>query len=136
MLMFNMTIRKFILCLLLMFLALTASSPAMCQSNSGEILFSQKLFRDDVMFFGLLRDLRGTVFLKGDSLVFVVSKIENKRFGFAVHYSQIKSIRRTYWTLFPNRICIHMKKGCSYSLRTYKRKRIIEVAKGRMKALA
>jgi hypothetical protein len=108
----------------------------MCQENSGSVLLSQKLSRDDVMFFGLFRDLRGTVFLKEDSLVFVVSKMENKQFSFALHYSQIKSVRRTYWTLFPNRIGIRTKDGRSYSFRTYKRKQIIEVTKARMNALA
>ncbi|SHH17909.1 hypothetical protein SAMN04488109_3028 [Chryseolinea serpens] len=90
--MLNTTIRKFTIFILLI-LSMAISIPAMCQPNLGSILFTQKTFRDDLMFFGLFRDLRGTVFLKEDSLVFVVSKKENKRFGFAVHYSQIKSVR-------------------------------------------
>jgi len=126
---------KHLTCLALILRALTAPLPAKCQSNSEEILFSKKLFRDDAMFFGLFRDLRGTLFLKHDSLVFVVNKIENKRFSFSLHYKQIKSIRRTYWTLFPNRISIRTTGGCSYSLRSYKRKQVIEMTRERMKEL-
>ena len=134
--MFHATIRRYILCLALALPAWIVSFPAKSQANSEELLFSKKLFRDDVMFFGVFRDLRGTLFLKNDSLLFVVNKPENKRFSFALHYKQIKSIRRTYWTLFPNRIGIRTTGGCSYSLRSYKRKRVIEITKERMKAFA
>ena len=134
--MLHTSIRKWIFYLGLVLPAWIASFPVKSQANSEEVLFSKKLFRDDVMFFGVFRDLRGTLFLKNDSLLFVVSKPENKRFSFALHYKQIKSIRRTYWTLFPNRIGIRTTGGCSYSLRSYKRKRVIEITRERMKLFA
>jgi hypothetical protein len=136
MLVVHANIRRYLFCFALAWPAWIVSFPAKSQSNSEEILFSKKLFRDDVMFFGVFRDLRGTLFLKKDSLLFVVDKPENKRFSFALHYKQIKSIRRTYWTLFPNRIGIRTTDDRSYSLRSYKRKRVIEIARERMKVFA
>lgn len=136
MLMFHKCIRKYFFFFVVAFQASIVSFSATGQVNSEEVLFSKKLFRDDVMFFGLFRDLRGTLFLKNDSLLFVVDKLENRRFSFALHYKQIKSVRRTYWTLFPNRIGVRTTSGCSYSLRSYKRKRMIQLTRERMNAFA
>lgn len=101
------------------------------QGNVGRdsVLFSQKVVRDDKMFEDVFRAKRGTLFLTNQKMEFKSKRPSHSRFDFSIPYSQIKSIRRFYGFVIPNRIKIKTETGEAYRLFTYKKGKIIKITR-------
>jgi hypothetical protein len=102
------------------------------QSANQEVIYTQKVTRDDAMFVHPVSTLVGFVSLTSDSLIFTCKKKGVSRFNFSLPYTQIKSIDTFYRFLIPNRIEILTKDGESYRLFTYKKRNIIRITRERM----
>lgn len=102
-------------------------------TNADTILYQQKLTRYDITLKIPLRDNRGKIYLTGQQLIFKTKKPKNEFMNFAIPYEQIEKIRRANALIFPNRIKIKTKDGKRYGLGTYRRKKIIEITKQKMK---
>lgn len=100
-----------------------------------EVLYSQKVIRDDKVFKAPLKVKRGVLSLTKDSLIFRSERPENSRFNFSISYDQISYIRRPIGFLIPNRIKIHTIKGESYRLFTFKKREIIRITRERMASI-
>lgn len=105
---------------------------ANCQSANRQIIYSQKVIRDDAMFERPISTKVGFVSLTSDSLIFTCKKERLSRFNFSIPYTQIQAINTFYGFLIPNRIKIRTKDGESYRLFTYKKRNILRITKERM----
>jgi hypothetical protein len=101
------------------------SMVALAQTES-EIIYEQKVARDDISIRQSLRGSGGAIYLWNDSVAFKANKEKNRRINFSVAYNDIKQVVRVNYLFFPNRILIRLKDGQKYRLFTYKRRTIIE----------
>lgn len=105
------------------------SSGVAAGTRPDTILYEQKLRR----FWPTLRDNGGKIFLTDHFLVFKTRKAKNDFMSFSIRYNQIEKIRRANTLIFPNMIIIKAKDGRKYGLGTYRRKRIVEITRRKMK---
>lgn len=123
--------KKLVMLLICLFLYRYARS----QNNSGQIIYTQKVTRDDRMFEKPLSNKRGLLTLTNDSLIFQCKKAKLSEFNFSIPYTQIQYIKPLYTFLFPNRIKIRTKNGKSYRLFTYKKRHILRITREKMKSI-
>jgi GRAM domain len=99
------------------------------QPHNQQIIYTQKVTRDDRMFEKTFSNKRGTLTLTNDSLIFKCKKEKLADFNFSIPYSDIRTIKAFYGFLYPNRIKIRTKHGEAYRLFTYKKKSILRITR-------
>ncbi len=114
---------------------LTSSTYATGQINNQQIIYTQKVTRDDRMFEKPFSNKRGVLTLTKDSLIFKCKKEKLADFNFSIPYTQVLTIKPFYGFLYPNRIKIRTKSGKAYRLFTYKKRHILRITSERIKSL-
>lgn len=114
--------------LCIQFLLILVNSLVSAQ-NESNVVYKQKITRDDVSVGQAIRGSRGTIYLTEDSIIFKARKDVNRKINFRVTYNEIESVKRINPLFFPNRILIRLGNDEKYRLFTYKRRQLIKEIK-------
>jgi hypothetical protein len=102
------------------------------QIQNENIIYRQKVLRDDRMFENMFKSKRGELILTSDSLRFICKDNTKSKFNFSIPYYDIESIKPYYGFLIPNRIKIKTYSGKKFRLFTYKKRMIIKKTRKKM----
>ena len=122
--------------LFLIFLFVEFNNKSFCSTINSipdTVLHSQKVQREDVPFKQHFNGCAGILTLTNNQIIFVAKKSKNDKINFVIAYSDILIIKPINILFFPNRIRIETKDGHNYKLFTYKREKIIEVVRNKLK---
>ncbi|MCC5921540.1 MAG: hypothetical protein JJU23_12745 [Cyclobacteriaceae bacterium] len=99
--------------------------------NADSVLHVQEVKRITTMY-EPLRDFKGELKLTSDSVIF--TREEGKQPGsFTLSYDDILSVKRAgYFLILPGKIVIEDKNYAKYRLKTFKRKKIVDIIQSKI----
>lgn len=112
----------------------TSKNPVGKIGRLDTVLHTQKLQREDVKFWQYFKGCYGILTLTDNEVIFLSVKPKNSVINFRLSYSEIVAIRPVNILFLPNRIKIIGKNNEKYNLFTYKRSKIIELVRQRIRS--
>lgn len=93
-----------------------------------DTIYTQEIWYEESIF----SSAKGEILILTDGVAFCSRNPKKQNYNFNIAYDEIKTIKRVWYFVFPNRILFQTRDGENYRFYTYRRKRIIEAAKMQM----
>lgn len=94
-------------------------------NGTNDTIYTQTIWYEA----SIISSAKGTFIIQTYGIIFRAEKQKKRNLNFEIVFNEIRSVKRVWYYVFPNRIQIETVSGERYQLFTYRRKKIIEAIK-------